>query len=144
MNYRGKLFVIPNEEDNHQEFFERKIETGKKTYYYLQEFSDLYELGLKFNEEDYQVAPYQIAELGHLVVKTDNELSLAVCYLPEIITDKQYTWLCNNQNKITTNAMVVGLSLEKYINNTWAKINGIKQIMTVANKKNLIKEERRK
>ena len=90
MNHRGKLIVIPNEEEILQEIFERNVRQGESHTKYLQEFSDTFMLGLHFEESDYQEAPCSIAELGHMVIKIEEDASLVVFYLPERVTDRQY------------------------------------------------------
>lgn len=138
MNNRGKLWIIPNEDEILQESFERNVESGKSHTYRMQEFSDIYQLGFKFSEDDYQEAPCEIAALGHLVVKSEDEVSLVICYLPERITDRQCNWLYDNQNMLSKYMQVNGYSLN---DNEWNKIHGIDQIMMDAAKKNLLNEK---
>ena len=140
---RGKLWVIPDEETIIQEVFERNVEKGKSHTYHLQEFSDIFQLGFKFSEDDYQTAPCEIASLGHLVLKSEDEVSLVVCYLPEKITDRQYNWLYNNQNLINFYRQVNGYSIRKNSDTMeLKKIHGFSQIMQEAAIKNMLIEKR--
>ena len=100
MNNRGKLFIIPNEFEILQQSFERDVASGKSHTQRIQEFSDIYTLGFNFTVEDYQTAPCKIAMLGHLIIKTEEEVALVVCYIPEIITDRQYNWLYQNKEML--------------------------------------------
>jgi len=142
---RGKLFIIPNEDEILQEVFERKVEEGKSHTTRIQEFSDIYKLGFDFTEEDYQTAPCNIAALGHLVIKTEDEVSLVVCYVPERITDKQYNWLYQNKEMLNSYIQVSANSLEMLTEDgaCWKKLHGVEEIIREAWKKNSITEKGR-
>ncbi|MDE5587241.1 MAG: hypothetical protein K2I72_02590 [Bacilli bacterium] len=79
MNHRGRLIVIPDEEQILQEIFERQVKQGESHTKYLQEFSDIFELGYHFEEDDYQKAPCDIAAAGHMVIKIEEDVSLVIC-----------------------------------------------------------------
>lgn len=146
MNNRGKLWIIPDEEQILQEVFESDIKKGISHTSGIQEFSNKYKLGYKFSEEDYQKAPCDMALLGHMVIKTEEETSLVVCYLPERVTDRQYNWLYQN-NMILNNYVQIGaFSLHRVVDDStcWKEIYGIQEIMKEAGKKNLIPKEERK
>lgn len=140
---RGKLWIIPNEEEILQEVYEKDVEKGKSHTYRLQEFSNMYKLGFEFTEADYQTAPCEIAKLGHLVVKTEDDVSLAVCYIPERVTDRQYNWLYQNRlllDKYTQiNAYSVQVIEEDGI--CWKKLHGIDEIILESNRKNLLSKK---
>ena len=146
MNNRGKLWIIPNEEEILQECFEREIKDGYSHTCYMQEFSDIYQLGFKFKEDDYQLAPCEIAMLRHMVVKSEDEVSLVVFYLPERITDRQYNWLYQNSDMLSKYIQVNGNSLciadEDGI--CWKKVHGIEEMMKEARKKNLLPKKGKK
>lgn len=137
---RGKLWVIPDEEQILQEVFERTVEKGRSHTYRLQEFSEVFQLGFQFGEEDYQTAPCEIATLGHLVVKSEDEVSLIVCYLPERVTDRQYSWLYQNMDMLSKYVQVNSYSLQLSDENgiCWTKIHGIEEVIVEARKKNLL------
>ena len=61
-------------------------------------------LGFHFEEYDYQKNLFGIAELGHMVVKIEDDASLFVFYLPEKVTNRQYMYIYSHQ-----------MELEKYI-----------------------------
>jgi len=137
MNHRGKLIVIPNEEEILQEIFERNVRQGENHTKYLQEFSDYFMLGLHFKESDYQGAPCSIAELGHMVIKIEEDASFAIFYLPERITDRQYQYIYNHQIELGKYIEVSGFSLRRGEEISWDRIHKISGIMGEATKKNL-------
>ena len=145
MNNRGKLIIIPNENEILQMGFEREIEEGKSHTTRIQEFSDIYNLGFQFTEEDYQTAPCDIAALGHLVIKTEDEVSLVVLYMPERITDRQYNWLYQNKEMLNSYVQVSANAIQTIIESDvcWKKLHGIEEIMHEAGRKNLMTEKGR-
>lgn len=140
MNKRGKLWIIPDEDKILQEIYEQDVQKDKTHTYYIQEFSNIYQLGFDFKEEDYQSAPCEIAILGHLVIKSEEEVSLIVCYLPERITDRQYNWLYQNREMFDKYIQVNGYSLQTVDDDgmCWKKVHGIEEIMVEVRKKNMI------
>lgn len=140
MNNRGKLWIIPNEEEILQEVFERNVQEGKSHTRHMQEFSDIYQLEFQFTEEDYQTAPCEIAMLGHMVVKSEEQVSLVVCYLPERITDRQYNWLYQNIDMLGKYIQVNGYSLQIADEDgiCWKKVHGLEEILKEARRKNLL------
>ena len=92
VNNRGKVIIIPNEEQILQETFIRDVKLGESHTKYLQEFSDIYSLGYSFKLDDYQTAPCQIAEEGHSILKSEDSVSLMVLYIPLIVSNRQYNW----------------------------------------------------
>ncbi len=136
MNHRGKLIVIPDEEQILQEIFERQVKQGESHTKYLQEFSDIYMLGYHFEEEDYQKAPCDIAEAGHMVIKTEDDASLVICYLPKKITDRQYLYLYDHQVELSQYGQVNGYSLKREEGIEWEKVHGIGEIIQESRVKN--------
>ena len=132
------LWVIPNEEDIIQEEFKKEAVGEVSHMSYLQEFSDTYMLGFKFNEDDYQTAPCEIAASGHMVIKTEDNTKTIIFYLPVKVTDRQYNWIYNNKNEISKYIQSGAFSLNE-ITNEWNQINGIENIMKEATRKNLKK-----
>ena len=139
MNNRGKLWIIPNEEEFSQELFERNVKLGEYHSKYIQEFSDLYMLGLVFKEDD-QNAPYEIAKFGHVVVKSDDEIPSIICYLPERVTDSQYNWFDKNVPMLSQYIEVSGNSLQVIDEDgaCWKKLHSVDEIITESRKKNLL------
>ena len=86
-------------------------------------------------DSDYNTAPCEIAMLGHLVIKTIEDVKMIVCYLPEIVTDKQYEFIYNNQDMFLNNIQNGGYSLR---NNEFVEINGMDNLMREINKKNML------
>lgn len=101
MNDRGSVIIIPSEDKIEDNYFEKKIVMNHLEGF--QEFSNKYNLGYQFSNDDYQEAPIKIAKDGHLIVKTIKDMGVALFYIPEVITKRQLEWL--NQN-ITDYAFV--------------------------------------
>ncbi len=133
MIHRGKLFIIPDEEQILQGLFEYSVEQGKSHTKGIQVFSDMYQLGYQFSEEDYQEAPCLIASMGHMVMKTDDDTSLAIFYLPERITERQNNWIYENQPMLNTYVHVNAYSKN---GNKWDALHGMYEIKLEANRKN--------
>lgn len=138
MNNRGRLIVVPNEEQILQESFEWQVKQEKSHTFGLQKFSDTYNLGYQFEEDDYHQAPCDIAESGHMVIKTDEDASLVIFYLPERVTDRQYNYIYNHQSELSSYMQVNGYSLRVEENIIWNKVHGIHEIMREVMQKNLL------
>lgn len=136
----NKLWIIPNEDEILLDVFEKDIKDGISYLDYIQEFSDKYMLGLKFDVSDYQVAPCRIAILGHMVVKFEEKGSIITCYLPLKVTDKQYSWIYQNMSSLRSGINITGYSLTDK-NSDWIRIDGINEIMKEAQKKNILNEK---
>ena len=142
MNNRGKVIIIPNEEQILQETFIRDVKLGESHTKYLQEFSDIYSLGYSFKLDDYQTAPCQIAEEGHLILKSEDSVSLMVLYLPLIVSNRQYNWLYQNLDKLEKYTQINAYSLQNVENKMcWSIVHGLKNIMLESSKKNLLKRK---
>jgi len=137
MNNRGDLWIIPNEEDIILDVYTRRVPLGMSHTYYLQEFSDLYNLGFNFKEDDCQIAPCEMASIGHLVIKSENQVSMVVCYLPEIITYRQFQWFHQNMMMLSNYTQVNGFSLQMSDSDgiCFKKLHGVNEIMTEMRKK---------
>lgn len=138
MSHRGKLIVVTNEEQILQGFLEWEVKQGESHTRGLQKFSDIYGLGYQFGEEDYHKAPCDIAESGHMVIKIEEDVSLAIFYLPERVTDRQYNYIYDRQNELSGYMQVNGYSLKVEETIIWDKIHGIHEIMREAMRKNLL------
>ena len=137
---RGKVIIIPNEDEILLDKFERDVEMGKSHTYRIQEFSDMFMLGYHFTEEDYQLAPCEIASQGHLVIKMLEEGSIAIVYLSEIITDRQYQWLYSNVETLSKYIVIDAFSLTYDDQNlpVWEEVEGLNEIMMNARMKNML------
>lgn len=136
MNNRGKLWIVPNESQDLLEVFERDVENRESYISCIQEFSNMYKVELIFQEEDYNLALYELTLLGNIVIKTDNEESSVVCYLPDKITINQYDWLYQNSNMLNNYKKIRGNSIFAVNQDgiCWKKLNNIKKIMEEARK----------
>ena len=142
---KGKLIIIPNKTIE-EEKFELDITEDEYHLSGYQSFSDKYDLGYKFSEEEHQIAPLEIAEDGHLSLKTTEEESTLIFYLPEIITERQMNYVKNNITKFQNYKIVGSYSIRKIdqniykeeimgLNNTLQKIKQ-KYEQNLINKKN--------
>ena len=93
---RGKVWIIPND-DIIQPLYFSEVSNGVSHIKALQEFSNIYRLGMNFSMDDYQQAPIDISKLGHLVIKSDDDSKILIFYIPEIITDRQLEFFQNNE-----------------------------------------------
>ena len=139
MNHRGRLIVIPDEAKILQEIFERQIKQGESHTKYLQEFSDIFELGYHFKEDDYQEAPCAIANSGHMVIKIEEDVSLVICYLPKRITDRQYLYLHGHQTEFSQYGKINAYSLKTEEEEEWDSVHGMGEIIQEATRKNLLR-----
>lgn len=141
INRYGELIILCNDDITGGDVFRRDVTSTEGHTHYIQEFSNLYNLGFEFNDSDYNTAPCEIAMLGHVVIKTIEDVKMLVCYLPEVITDKQYEFIYKNQDLFTKNIQNGAYSLK---NNEFIEINGMDNIMREITKKNILysKEDR--
>ena len=111
---RGKVWIIPNEEEIVQPVYFREIEEGISHLSALQEFSDKFKLDLKFSGDDYQEAPIEIAKRGHLVIKSEDDSKILIFYIPKRVTDRQLEFFLNNEISLNNTYSTVGFfSLEE-------------------------------
>ena len=86
--------------------------------------------------ESSQEGACEMARLGHVVVKVENNSDLCISYLPKVITDRQRDWFLNNYR--FENHMVEGaFSLN---DDTFIKINGKNNILKEVERKNRLYE----
>ncbi len=132
MMERGKVYIIPNENEILDGNFHREISSSHVLAF--QEFSDKHGLGYQFGIGDSNEAPLILADAGNLVVKTVDDAGLYAIYLPRVVTDNQNMWLYNQMLEIRNYTTVGGYSLE---NNKEIKIiENINDIFQEANRKN--------
>lgn len=145
MNNRGSVIIVPDEEVIMQPLFERGVPYGEDHTKFIQEFSDMYHLGFTFSNNDYQEAPTKLASSGHLVVKSEDDSSLIVLYLPEVITDRQLDWYYQNEEKLEQYHIISAYSKQRYAVNEdllWKEIYDIGNLRREMNQKNSIGKKR--
>ena len=139
MNHRGKLWIIPDEGQIIQPLFEKEVALGENLTKKIQEFSDMYQLGFQFKFDDYQEAPCKIAELGHLVVKSEDSYGLVIFYLPERITDRQLEWVYQNEMILSKYSVIGAYNLQKISDEVkWENFYGMDKIKKEINRKYLV------
>lgn len=139
MNHRGKLWIIPDEGQIIQSLFEKEVALGENHTKKIQEFSDMYQLGFQFKSDDYQEAPCKIAELGHLVVKSEDSSGLVIFYLPERITDRQLEWVYQNEMILSKYSVIGAYNLQKISDEVkWENFYGMDKIKKEINRKYLV------
>ena len=139
MNNRGKVWIIPDEGQIIQPLFERDVALGENHTKKIQEFSDMYQLGFQFKSDDYQEAPCKIAELGHMVVKSEDSSGLVIFYLPERITDRQLEWVYQNEMILSKYSVIGAYNLQKISDEVkWENFYGMDKIKKEINRKYLV------
>ncbi len=137
MNSRGKVWIIPDEAQIIQLLFERDVQRGEDHVKKFQEFSDLYQLGFHFKSDEYQEAPFRIAELGHMTVKSEDLSGIIVFYLPAVITDRELEWFYQNEMMLERYSIIAAYTLrvenDKY--NWEERIYGVDKIKREINRK---------
>ena len=110
---RGKLWIVPNEEEIIQPLFFEDVYGEESHLKAIQDFSDKYNLGFSFTPNDSQQAPIDIAERGHLIIKSDEDNKLLFFYIPKKITDRQLEYFSNNEIDFSNKYSKIGcFSLE--------------------------------
>lgn len=139
MNKRGSLWIVPDENQILQPVFFRKIENGISHTSEIRNFVNIYEMGLEIDETDYHEGPCTVAKLGNLVIKSDDDVSQLIFYIPEKITNNQIQFILNNQFLFSKYQVVGGYSLKHLDDNgvVWKKIHGLNEITMECNLKNI-------
>lgn len=106
---RGNVIIIPNEDKIEDEYFETEIEMNHIEGF--QRFSDHYNLGYKFDDDAYQDVPLLIAKEGHLAIKTIDGVGVALFYIPEVVTPRQFDWMRKNLNDFVTVESMGGFAI---------------------------------
>lgn len=141
MGERGMLWIIPDEGQIIQPLFERKVDSGVSHTDEINEFIKKYDIDLNFKQWDYHAAPCMVAQLGHLVIKSDDDVSQLIFYIPELVTDRQLQFIYNNHSKFSKYQVIGGYSLI-YLDDgrvAWTMLHGISQVLLEINKRNNIK-----
>lgn len=134
MNGRGTLWIIPDENVIVQDLYKCSVDNGISHTKKMKEFVQKFNLDFNFNEEDYQEAPCMLAESGHLVIKSIDDVSQLVFYIPPKVCDRQMEFLINEQFNLSKYQIIVAFS--KSDNDTWDNLHGFNEIMQAMKNKN--------
>jgi hypothetical protein len=133
----GSIFIIPDEEKIIQEEFNRRVISNHLDC--LREFSDTFNLGYNFTDDDYQDAPCYLARDGHLVIKEVSDSGLIVCYLPKKVTDRQITWMHTYREFIKNHKLIGAFLIDNNDDlSNFNHITGFHEVMSEANKRNML------
>lgn len=111
---RGKLWIVPNEEEIVQPLFFEEVLGEESHVKAIQDFSNQYNLGFTFTPNDSQQAPIEIAGRGHLVIKSDEDNKLLFFYIPKRVTNRQMEYFSNNELDFSNIYTMIGcFSLEE-------------------------------
>ncbi len=133
MNKRGDLWIIPflPEEEYHLD-----VLIGQEHTVGLIDFIHQKKLNLKINQEDYHIGPCLLASLGYMVVKSENQASILIFYLPQVISSYQRDWFLAHRYLGMEYMKIGGYSLKK----DWVPIKGFDGIRNEIKEK-YIKED---
>lgn len=131
-NIRGNLLIINDENQILKSLFEKQISNGESHNKGLTTFVNTFypDNNIVIDENDYNGAPCIIAELGHLVIKTEDSVSLIIFYIPELVTDHQMDWFLENKYNLIKYQMCNGISLQRDENNNriFTELKGLSSI----------------
>ena len=96
----GRVIIVPDEEQIKDDLFEGIIVGNKNHVDRYQDFSNKYNLGYDFSENDSYIAPLTMASLGHFCYNTAESISNILMYIPEVVTKRQYDYFVNNKEMI--------------------------------------------
>ena len=99
----------------------------------FQDFSDKFKLGYNFSLDDYQDAPLELANQGHLIVKKLGVNDITIFYIPRRITERQLTWMEYNKMDFLNKNLVGAYSLT--FEEEPEQISGITDIVNEIRKK---------
>ncbi len=136
---RGKLWIVTDENQILKSLFYKEIPMGVSHNQGIKEFVNENKLEIVVREDDYHEAPCIMAELGHIVIKSEDSIKQLIFYIPENITDRQLEWFLLNQAKLSDYIQIGAYSLHKTENQKieWKKLHGMNEIMVELNRKNL-------
>lgn len=95
-----RVIIVPDEEQIKDDLFEGIIVGNKNHVDRYQDFSNKYNLGYDFSENDSYIAPLTMASLGHFCYNTAESISNILMYIPEVVTKRQYDYFVNNREMI--------------------------------------------
>ena len=96
----GRVIIVPDEEQIKDDLFEEIIVGNENHVDRYQDFSNKYNLGYDFSENDSYIAPLTMASLGHFCYNTAESISNILMYIPEVVTKRQYDYFVNNREMI--------------------------------------------
>ena len=141
--YKGKVVIVPNEEEILSDKFEMNIPFGLFHTVAYQDFSDKFNLGLKFSDDESQLAALTVAGLGHFNYKTEDDIGFLIFYIPEIVTDRQLEYFQTHKYDYDTYGQIGAYILRKMDDTIFTDevygINNIEREMLKRNK--LLKEK---
>ena len=134
---RGSVYIIPDENQLSANVFKKEIDMSHLPA--IQEFCDKYKLGYQFKPGQYHEAPCILAIDGNLVVKTVDDVSLVIFYLPKHITNDQLMWLFSSKDKFSHYQMIEGTIVDgTHLNIETNNITGIDAIWKYMNQQYLL------
>lgn len=96
----GRVIIVPDEEQMEDNVFEKIIVGNENHVDRYQDFSDKYNLGYEFSDNDSYIAPLTMASIGHFCYNTAESISNILMYIPEVVTKRQYNYFVNNREMI--------------------------------------------
>ena len=94
MKERGRVIVVPGDSID-CDYYDKKVVMNHLEAF--QDFSDKFGLGYHFALSEYQKAPVLIANQGHLVVRTLDDLKSIIFYLPKRLNVRQRNFFEDNR-----------------------------------------------
>ena len=96
----GRVIIVPDEEQMEDNVFEKIIVGNENHVDRYQDFSDKYNLGYEFSDNDSYIAPLTMASIGHFCYNTAESINTILMYIPEVVTERQYNYFVNNREMI--------------------------------------------
>lgn len=129
---KGRVIIIPNDEILTSKYTKSIKKNHLEAF---RDFSEKYNLGYEFKDDDYAEAPTYLALDGNLVLKTLDDIGIIIIYLPPIVTDRQDMFLHENLNKISQFNTIVGYgTIDK---DNVRELEGLDKIVKSADVRNL-------
>ena len=97
MNIRGNLWIIPDENQLNCPVYHEEIIKGLSHTDGIMEFIRKNKLPIPLSSIDSRSGPLKMAELGHMVVKTEDNSGMLIFYIPAKITQNQWDWFLDNR-----------------------------------------------
>ena len=141
MNDYGSLWIIPNDKIKIN-YYKQYLLKGSNYTFAIQQFAIENNINFLFTENNDCLSPFIMAALGHMIIRTENDSSLLVCYLPDTITNNQLAFLFQMRDDLFLKyTKINGYCIES---DEWKKLYGINEIINKAIKKNILNIERSK
>ncbi len=105
-----KLWIIPNENTLEQSevCFERTLKRRENHLLYIKEFAKKYCLEEQLSLEDSNIAPIEVASLGHLLIKSNCDfLPIIQIYIPKEITLRQREWFLEYRSELSSYSVIL-------------------------------------